>query len=116
MSSVVDFLDLRPPAQEWSKYKPSGEETIVIDNGDKITSNQITLSQSTVVSFSGSYNLRVGFSGQSWPVLSCRPLFARTRREKGKEAELLVANDLASLDAYRYLQQIRFCDAFLKQF
>ena len=81
----------------------------------KLISNQIIQPKNCGL-FSGSYNLRVGFSGQAEPGLLCRPLFARTRREKGKEAELLVANDLASLDAYRYLYQIKFCDAFPMQF
>ena len=46
---------------------------------------------------------RVGWSSSSSPDLVFRPVLGRTRKEKGKSGtELLVANDIANVEAVRF--------------
>ena len=51
----------------------------------------------------GSSMSRVGWSSSSSPDLVFRPVLGRTRKEKGKSGtELLVANDIANVEAVRF--------------
>ena len=51
----------------------------------------------------GSSMSRVGWSTSASPSLLFRPVLGRTRREKGKSGtELLVANDIANVEAVRF--------------
>jgi actin-related protein 5 len=52
---------------------------------------------------SGSSLCRVGWTTSPSPLLAFKPVFGRTRKEKGKaETELLVANDIANIEAVRF--------------
>ena len=50
----------------------------------------------------GSSNVRVGWHTQNDPSLVFKPVLTKTRREKGKDSELLVANDIINIEAFRF--------------
>ena len=46
----------------------------------------------------GGWECRAGWAGASLPALHCRNLVAKTRREKGRESELLVGADISNIE------------------
>ena len=80
--------------------------TVVIDNGKMRPSHAHDFSRShccVLHSIQGSSMSRVGWSSSDSPDLVFRPVLGRTRKEKGKSGtELLVANDIANVEAVRF--------------
>ena len=65
----------------------------------------------------GSYQMRMGWHTHPDPMLIFKPVMARTRREKGKcESELLVANDMANIEAFRFNLRTPFDRNVVTQF
>ena len=74
------------------KTSPSGYEDY---------SFQLRSGQRPIVLDNGSYECRLGWAGETEPRLVYRNLLAKTRREKGKESELLVGNDIVNIEVVR---------------
>ena len=58
----------------------------------------------------------MGWHRQEEPDLIYKPVMARTRKEKGKESELLVANDIANIEAFRFNLKTPFDKNVVTQF
>ena len=50
----------------------------------------------------GAWQWRAGWAGQDQPALAFRSVLAKTRREKGRESELLVGSDISNIEAVRH--------------
>ena len=50
----------------------------------------------------GAWQWRAGWAGQAHPALAFRSVLAKTRREKGRESELLVGSDIVNIEAVRH--------------
>lgn len=50
----------------------------------------------------GGWQWRAGWAGQAEPALAFRSVLAKTRREKGRESELLVGSDIVNIEAVRH--------------
>lgn len=50
----------------------------------------------------GAWEWRAGWAGAWRPAATFRSVVARTRREKGRESELLVGSDVANIEAVRH--------------
>jgi len=84
MENVFSLEDIKTVASDFEEYTAelkTNQNTIVIDNG--------------------SFECRLGWSGEASPRLSYRNVLAKTRKEKGKESELLVGNDIGNIEAVR---------------
>jgi len=55
-----------------------------------------------IVIDNGAWECRVGWAGDQIPKLKYRNVLAKTRREKGKESELLVGSDITNIEAVRH--------------
>lgn len=64
----------------------------------------------------GSYQARVGWSAEAGPSLTYKNVLARTRKEKLKESELLVANDIANIESVRFNLKTPFDRNVVTQF
>ena len=84
MDNVYQLKDLRPstlPVHSYDEFRGS-KTPIIIDNG--------------------SWECRVGWASDSEPRLVFRNVLAKTRRDKGKESELLVGSDITNIEAVRH--------------
>ncbi|TRY79138.1 hypothetical protein TCAL_09044 [Tigriopus californicus] len=82
---VVPFNDLKTEPDPILTYQNKYDDpahVIVLDNG--------------------SYQCRVGWDDGEHPALIYKNIMARTRKEKGKESELWVANDILNIEAVRF--------------
>ena len=67
--------------------------------------------------FPGSYQCRVGWhDGEEGEHLAYKNVLAKTRKEKLKESELLVANDIANLESVRFNLKTPFDRNVVTQF
>ena len=83
--NLFPFVDARTDPDKVLEYKGA------FDNEDNI-----------LVIDNGSYNCRMGWmSSQEGPQLVYKNVLGRTRKEKGKESELVVANDIANIETLR---------------
>eukprot|EP00090_Calanus_glacialis_P030781 TRINITY_DN5000_c0_g1_i1.p1 TRINITY_DN5000_c0_g1~~TRINITY_DN5000_c0_g1_i1.p1 ORF type:complete len:706 (+),score=170.20 TRINITY_DN5000_c0_g1_i1:31-2118(+) len=84
MADVYYLSDLKPtslPILSYDEHRSRGTP-IVIDNG--------------------AWECRVGWAGDHQPKLQYRNVLAKTRKEKGKESELLVGSDITNIEAVRH--------------
>ena len=84
MADVFHLSDIKPSSLPFYSYegKRNSGQPIVIDNG--------------------AWECRVGWAGDTQPSLLYRNVLAKTRREKGKESELLVGSDITNIEAVRH--------------
>ena len=59
-------------------------------------------SATPIVVDTGTWEWRAGWAGEAEPRLRFRSVLAKTRREKGREPELLVGSDIGSIEAMRH--------------
>ena len=85
--------------------------------------NEEDVQGASIVIDNGSYMCRMGWStfpdmsgGGSCKSLTYKNILAKTRREKGKESELLVANDIANIEAMRFNLKTPFDRNVVTQF
>eukprot|EP00095_Tigriopus_kingsejongensis_P010207 snap_masked-scaffold704_size109063-processed-gene-0.8 protein:Tk10207 transcript:snap_masked-scaffold704_size109063-processed-gene-0.8-mRNA-1 annotation:"actin-related protein 5" len=64
----------------------------------------------------GSYHCRLGWQSSEKPDLLYKNVMARTRKEKGKESELWVANDILNIEAVRFNLKTPFDRNVVTQF
>ena len=55
-----------------------------------------------VVIDAGAWHMRAGWAGEEQPALAFRSVLAKTRREKGRESELLVGSDISNMESVRH--------------
>ena len=99
-SNLFDFKDFKNPVDPILKYDENKyDDTLLIDNG-KTALAQCSSKElcNSLESISGSYHCRMGwkssqeFDKTSEDALVFKSVMVKTRKEKGKESELHVAN------------------------